>query len=103
MTSITTRPCPADARTALEQAGIAPAWARLYAARGITHPDQVAHRLPQLLPPTDLLHIGRAASLLADAIRERYSSLADRITLYMPFVPGSMDSFWKHLAVYFSD
>ena len=34
---------------------------------------------------------------LADAIRERYSSLADRITLYMPFVPGSMDSFWKHL------
>ncbi len=34
---------------------------------------------------------------LADAIRERYSSLADRITLYMPFVPGSMDVFWKNL------
>ncbi|MDQ1314547.1 MAG: single-stranded-DNA-specific exonuclease [Pseudomonadota bacterium] len=68
MPSITTRPCPADIRTALEQAGLAPAWARLYAARGVTHPDQVAHRLPQLLPPAGLLHIERAAALLADAI-----------------------------------
>ncbi len=70
MTTITTRSCPAAARAALEQAGLAPAWARLYAARGITHPDQIAHRLPQLLPPTDLLHIEGAAHLLADAIRD---------------------------------
>jgi len=68
MPSVTTRPCPADTRTALEQAGLAPAWARLYAARGVTHPEQVAHRLPQLLPPVGLLHIERAAVLLADAI-----------------------------------
>jgi len=68
MPAITTRSCPADFRAALEQAGLAPAWARLYAARGVTHPEQVAHRLPQLLPPTDLLHIERAAALLADAI-----------------------------------
>jgi single-stranded-DNA-specific exonuclease len=70
MTSITTRPCPADARVALEQAGLARVWARLYAARGITHPDQVAHRLPQLLAPADLLDIEHAARLLADAIRD---------------------------------
>jgi single-stranded-DNA-specific exonuclease len=70
MPSITTRSCPDNARTALEQAGLAPAWARLYAARGVTHPDQVAHRLPQLLPPGGLLHIERAAALLADAIRD---------------------------------
>ncbi|WP_018078818.1 single-stranded-DNA-specific exonuclease RecJ [Thiobacillus denitrificans] len=70
MPVITTRPCPADARAALEQAGLAPAWARLYAARGVTHPEQVAHRLPQLLPPAGLLHIERAATLLADAIRD---------------------------------
>jgi single-stranded-DNA-specific exonuclease len=70
MTSITTRPCPANALAALEQAGLTPPWARLYAARGVTHPDQIAHRLPQLLPPADMLHIGRAATLLADAIRE---------------------------------
>jgi single-stranded-DNA-specific exonuclease len=70
MPSIATRPCPADARAALEQAGLAPAWARLYAARGVSHPDEVAHRLPQLLPPAGMLHIERAAALLADAIRD---------------------------------
>ncbi|TXH72923.1 single-stranded-DNA-specific exonuclease RecJ [Thiobacillus sp.] len=70
MPSIAIRPCPADARAALEQAGLAPAWARLYAARGVNHPDEVTHRLPQLLPPAGLLHIGRAAALLADAIRD---------------------------------
>ncbi|MBU1222227.1 MAG: single-stranded-DNA-specific exonuclease RecJ [Gammaproteobacteria bacterium] len=71
MPAITTRPCPADAQAALEQAGLTPAWARLYAARGVTHPEQVAHRLPQLLPPAGLLHIERAAALLADAIQEK--------------------------------
>ena len=68
MPAITTRSCPADAQNALEQAGIAPIWARLYAARGVSHPEQVAHRLPQLLTPAGLLHIERAAALLADAI-----------------------------------
>jgi single-stranded-DNA-specific exonuclease len=68
MPAIATRPCPVDARAALEQAGLAPAWARLYAARGVSHPDEVAHRLPQLLAPAGLLHIERAAALLADAI-----------------------------------
>ena len=79
MPAITIRPCPADARTALEQAGLAPAWARLYAARGVTHPDQVAHRLPQLLPPAGLLHVERAAALLADAIaaNQRLLIIAD--------------------------
>jgi len=70
MPSIAIRPCPSDARAALEQAGLAPAWARLYAARGVSHPDEVAHRLPQLLPPAGLLHIEQAATLLADAIRD---------------------------------
>ena len=70
MPLITTRPCPADARANLEQAGLDPAWARLFAARGISHPEQVAHRLPQLLPPSGLLHIERAAAILADAIRD---------------------------------
>jgi single-stranded-DNA-specific exonuclease len=79
MPVITTRPCPADTRATLEQAGLAPAWARLYASRGVTHPDQVAHRLPQLLPPAGLLHIERAAALLADAIaaKQRLLIIAD--------------------------
>ena len=71
MPAITARPCPSDARVALEQAGLAPAWARLYAARGVTHPEQIAHRLPQLLPPAGLLHIERASALLANAIDEK--------------------------------
>lgn len=68
MPHIATRPCPADTAAALEQAGLDPTWARLYAARGVAHPDEVAHRLPQLLPPDGLLHSDRAAVLLADAI-----------------------------------
>ncbi len=71
MPAITTRPCPADARAALEQSGLSPTWARLYAARGVTHPEQVSHRLPQLLAPSGLLHIEQAAKLLADAIRDQ--------------------------------
>ena len=71
MPAITTRPCPADARAALEQSGLAPTWARLYAARGVTHPEQVTHRLPQLLAPSGLLHIEHAAKLLADAFRDQ--------------------------------
>ena len=71
MPAIAPRPCPLEACAALEQSGLAPTWARLYAARGVTHPDQVAHRLPQLLAPAGLLHIEQAARLLADAIRDR--------------------------------
>ncbi|MHB1054029.1 MAG: single-stranded-DNA-specific exonuclease RecJ [Thiobacillus sp.] len=71
MPTITTRPCPDQARAALEQSGLAPAWARLYAARGVNHPEQIAHRLPLLLPPAGLLHIEHAATLLADAIKDR--------------------------------
>jgi len=79
MPTLANRPCPADACAALEQTGLAPVWARLYAARGVTHPDQIAHRLPQLLPPAGLLHIERAAGLLADAIdkKKRLLIIAD--------------------------
>jgi len=70
MPAITARPCPAEASKALEQAGLAPVWARLYAARGVTHPDQIAHRLPHLLPPAGLLHSAHAAVILADAIHD---------------------------------
>jgi probable F420-dependent oxidoreductase len=35
---------------------------------------------------------------LGAALRERFSGLYDRITLYMPFVPGQMDDWWRTLA-----
>ncbi len=34
---------------------------------------------------------------LPKALRERYNGITDRITLYMPFVPGERDAFWRGL------
>ena len=34
---------------------------------------------------------------LAAALRERYQGLVDRLGLYVPFVPGERDDFWKQL------
>jgi single-stranded-DNA-specific exonuclease len=42
--------------------------ARLYAARGVQHPDELDNALAKLLPPESLLGIASAATLLADAI-----------------------------------
>jgi probable F420-dependent oxidoreductase len=39
---------------------------------------------------------------LASALRSRYKGLADRLTLYSPFVPGEKDAWWKELAAEFS-
>jgi probable F420-dependent oxidoreductase len=36
-----------------------------------------------------------SAEDLRDALLERYQGLATRLTLYMPFIPGDRDSFWK--------
>ena len=68
MPRISTRPYSADIVQSLEQQGLSPAWARLLAARGVTHADEVSHRLPQLLAPQSLLNADRAAVMLADAI-----------------------------------
>ncbi len=38
-----------------------------------------------------------SAAALADALRSRYQGLADRLTLYTPFVPGQRDDFWREL------
>jgi probable F420-dependent oxidoreductase len=34
---------------------------------------------------------------LAAALKERYTGLADRLTLYLPFKPGEKDAFWREL------
>ena len=39
---------------------------------------------------------------LADALQSRYDTIADRITLYRPFIPGEQDDFWKNLVDKFS-
>ena len=52
----------------LEQRGIHPLLARLYAARGIQTADQISTRMADLIPPAALKGLDNAATLLADAI-----------------------------------
>jgi len=35
---------------------------------------------------------------LADELKKRYKGIADRLTLYTPFVPGEKDEWWRGLA-----
>jgi hypothetical protein len=39
---------------------------------------------------------------LAAALKERYAGLAERINLYIPFIPGERDDFWYTLAADFN-
>ena len=65
---ITTRDIPPRAAWALEQAGVHPLLARLFAARGIHRPEDLDDSLAKLLPPPALHGTQDAARLLADAI-----------------------------------
>ncbi|NVO06182.1 MAG: DHH family phosphoesterase, partial [Rhodoferax sp.] len=65
--NITTRDVPPRSAWTLEQAGIHPLLARLYAARGVTGMDELDDALSKLLPPSSLLGAPEAAVLLADA------------------------------------
>jgi single-stranded-DNA-specific exonuclease len=62
------RDMPPRSIWALEQAGVHPLLARLYAARGIHDAATLDASLAQLLPPTGLKGIDTAAVLLADAM-----------------------------------
>jgi single-stranded-DNA-specific exonuclease len=68
---ILTRDVPPRAAWALEQAGIHPLLARLYAARGVTARDELDDGLARLLPPVGLKGAQEAAVLLADAIAQQ--------------------------------
>jgi len=39
---------------------------------------------------------------LADDLKKRYDGIADRLTLYTPFVPGEKDEWWRGLAKAFN-
>jgi single-stranded-DNA-specific exonuclease len=62
------RDLPPRSIWALEQAGVHPLLARLYAARGISQATTLDVALAHLLPPTSLKDIEAAAVLLADAM-----------------------------------
>jgi len=63
-----TRDVPPRSAWALEQAGIHPLLARLYAARGVQSKNELDDGLNLLLPPGGLLGAQSAATLLADAM-----------------------------------
>ncbi len=68
MPKITPRTYPEDVAQHLADAGIAPLFARIYAARGITETAQLETGLSRLLPFTQLRNAQQMAVLLADAI-----------------------------------
>ncbi|MDP4073214.1 single-stranded-DNA-specific exonuclease RecJ [Acidovorax sp. A1169] len=67
---ITARDIPPRAAWALEQAGVHPLLARLYAARGVRDKEELDDGLARLLPPAGLKGIEQAATLLADAMAQ---------------------------------
>ena len=67
--TIKLRDVPPRAVWALEQAGVPPLLARLFAGRGVRTEDELDDSLARLLPPVGLLGAQAAARFLADAIR----------------------------------
>jgi single-stranded-DNA-specific exonuclease len=70
---ILTRDVPPRAAWALEQAGLHPLLARLYAARGVQAAGELDDALGRLLPPAAMKGLDAAARLLADTIAARQS------------------------------
>lgn len=79
MTRIVVRNSAPQARERLEQEGIDPLLARLYAARGVRTRSDIDYELKGLLAPDGLLGVDEAAQLLADfiAARKRLLIVAD--------------------------
>jgi len=67
---IVAREIPPRAAWALEQAGVHPLLARLFAARGVAAKDELDDGLARLLPPTGMKGTAEAAVLLADAMAQ---------------------------------
>ncbi|MDO8457489.1 MAG: single-stranded-DNA-specific exonuclease RecJ [Burkholderiaceae bacterium] len=67
---ITVRDVPPRAAWALEQTGVHPLLARLFAARGVNTKEQLDDGLALLLPPSSLKGVQDAAVLLADVIAQ---------------------------------
>ncbi len=65
---ITNRDVPPRAAWALEQGGLHPLLARLFAARGITRMDELDDALARLIPPNQMRNADAAARALADAM-----------------------------------
>jgi single-stranded-DNA-specific exonuclease len=67
-----TRDAPPRSVWALEQAGVHPLLAQLFAARGVNSPEELDSQLHRLQPPQTLQGATQAARLLADAIEHHH-------------------------------
>lgn len=79
MTRIVARSVPMRAHLMLEQGGIHPLLARLYAARGIKSSEELDTSLAKLIPPAQMRGALEAGTLLADSIaaQQRIIIVAD--------------------------
>ena len=68
MTQLKARRVPPRVQWQLEQQGLHPLLARIYAGRGIQAKSELDYELKSLIPPTQLTNTAEAAVLLADAI-----------------------------------
>ena len=68
MTAIRRRKVAERVQWQLEQEGLSPLIARIYAARGVNARRELDYDLKGLLPPGELTHADAAATLLADAL-----------------------------------
>ena len=68
MTQLKTRRVPPRVQWRLEQQGVHPLLARIYASRGIETRSELDYDLKALIPPAHLTQAAEAAVLLADAI-----------------------------------
>ena len=77
--TVTQRDVPPRAAWALEQAGVHPLLARLFAARGMRSAEDLDDALGRLLAPAELMGSADAAVMLADAIakKQRICVVAD--------------------------
>jgi single-stranded-DNA-specific exonuclease len=65
---IKTRPVDSVVEAQLVQAGVSPLLAKLFAARGVKHPQELDVGLSQIIPPNQLTNNEKMAALLADEI-----------------------------------
>jgi probable F420-dependent oxidoreductase len=49
--------------------------------------DEILETFTVVAPPDEL----------GSAVKERYLGLADRLTIYSPFIPGERDDFWRNM------
>ncbi len=75
MTQLKARAVPPRIQWQLEQQGLHPLLARIYASRGIVSRSELDYEMQALLPPSLLTRTAEAAVLLADAIEAQASIL----------------------------